>query len=76
LTVRTEPTDGVCDKPIWLKAKLGRSKHGKTPWEYDLKRELPPGKYVAFARSTNKAGVSEAEFSEKLGNEHPFRVGR
>lgn len=69
-----KPSGRDCDEPIWLKAKLGQAKSGKTPWEYEFKRELPPGKYTAVARTTNKAGVSETEFSNKLHNEQAFRV--
>ena len=68
--------DGACDKPIWLRAKLGKAKNGKTQFSYEFKRELPPGKYIAYSRATNEAGVAEPEFTKKIGNEQPFKVKR
>jgi uncharacterized delta-60 repeat protein len=71
------PSDGgACDEPIWIKAKLGKTKNGRTPFSYAYKHELPPGKYVAYSRSTNEAGVAEPEFSTKIGNEQTFKVKR
>ncbi len=73
----SKPNDeGVCDKPTWLKAKLGKTRKGKTPFSYEFKEELPPGKYVAYSRATNEAGVAEPEFTKKIGNERPFKVKR
>jgi hypothetical protein len=71
-----KPDDGACDEPIWIKAKLGKYKQGKTPWSYDFKHELPPGKYIAYARATNQAGVTEGSFDKKIGNEQKFKVKR
>ena len=71
-----KPDDGACDEPIWITAKLGKTKRGTTPFSYEFKRDLPPGKYIAYSRSTNEAGVAEPEFTKKLGNEQPFKVKR
>ena len=67
---------GVCDEPVWIKAKLGKTKRNRTPWSLAFKRELPPGKYVAYSSATNKAGVSELTFSKQLGNRETFKVKR
>ncbi len=73
---RVKPTDGVCDHPVWIKAKLGKPKRGKRPFSYEFKDELPPGKYIAYARSTNRAGVTEPRFTKKIGNAKKFVVKR
>lgn len=71
---KVKPTGNTCSKPIWLKAKLGKTRKGKTPWSYRFKQKLGKGKYVAYARSTNAAGVTESVFKPSLGNEKAFRV--
>ena len=68
--------DGVCDAPVWIKAKLGKEKKGKVPFGYEFKRDLPPGKYIAYSRATNEAGVAEPEFTKQIGNELKFKVKR
>jgi uncharacterized delta-60 repeat protein len=52
----------------WLAAK------GKAKWSFKLKRELPAGRYVAFARAVDGAGLAETHFSRKLRNRYAFRV--
>ncbi len=71
-----KPGDGdVCDKPVWIKAELdGKAKDNKRDWEYEFKKELEPGKYIAYSRATNKAGVSEPLFTKKIGNLKKFKV--
>ncbi|HET9197924.1 MAG TPA: delta-60 repeat domain-containing protein [Solirubrobacterales bacterium] len=52
----------------WLAAK------GKAQWSFKLKRRLPPGRYVVFARATDSLGAAETAFSRKLRNRYAFRV--
>jgi uncharacterized delta-60 repeat protein len=52
----------------WLAAK------GKAKWSFRLKRELPAGRYVVFARAVDGAGLAEDKFSRKLRNRYAFRV--
>lgn len=57
-------------KPVlrWKKVK------GKKKWSFKLKRELPPGRYVVYARAVDGLGLPEAKFSRKLRNRYAFRV--
>jgi len=50
---RVKAINGRCPQR-WLTAK------GKAKWSFKLKRELPPGRYVAFARAVDGAGLEEA----------------
>lgn len=65
-----KPAKGKGKKPTlrWKKVK------GKKKWSFKLKRELPPGRYVIFARATDGQGLPEAKFSRKLRNRYAFRV--
>jgi hypothetical protein len=67
---RSKPARGRCDKPRWLKAT------GTRNWRYRLKRPLPPGSYVAYARATTTAGASEHIFTARDRNRRAFRVKR
>jgi hypothetical protein len=63
-----KPRAGTCTKPVWLKAK------GTRRWSFRLKRRLPKGRYVVYARAVNRAGVWDARFSPKRGNKRRFKV--
>lgn len=52
----------------WLTAK------GTAKWAFKLKRQLPPGRYVVFARAVDREGLAETSFSRKAGNRRAFRV--
>jgi uncharacterized delta-60 repeat protein len=52
----------------WLAVK------GKAKWSFRLKRSLPPGRYVVYARAVDAEGLAEAAFSRKAGNRYAFRV--
>ncbi len=52
----------------WLAAK------GKAKWSFRLKRSLPAGRYVVYARAVDARGLAGATFSRKLGNRYAFRV--
>jgi hypothetical protein len=65
-----KPDRGGCDKPRWLKAT------GTRTWSYRLKRPLPPGSYVAYARAPTTAGASEHIFTARDRNRRAFRVRR
>jgi uncharacterized delta-60 repeat protein len=58
---------GKCPQ-LWLTAK------GTAKWSFELKDELPPGRYVVYARATDGKGEAETSFSRKLGNRYAFRV--
>jgi uncharacterized delta-60 repeat protein len=64
-TVKTK--NGVCPQR-WLSAK------GTAKWRFKLKRKLPPGRYVAFARAVDASGVAEATFSRAAGNRFAFHL--
>jgi uncharacterized delta-60 repeat protein len=49
---------------------------GTTKWSFRLKRRLPPGRYVVYARAVDARGLAEAEFSRGAGNRYAFRVLR
>jgi uncharacterized delta-60 repeat protein len=52
----------------WLTAK------GKAKWSFELRRPLPPGRYVVYARAIDGQGLAETRFTRKLGNRYAFRV--
>lgn len=52
----------------WLTAQ------GTAKWAFKLKGQLPPGKYVVYARAVDGKGLAETSFSRKLGNRYGFRV--
>lgn len=52
----------------WLAVK------GKAKWSFKLKRSLPAGRYVVFARAIDGKGLAEDTFSRKLRNRYAFRV--
>lgn len=52
----------------WLAAE------GTARWSFRLKRSLPPGRYVVYARATDGQGLTESVFSRKAGNRYAFRV--
>jgi hypothetical protein len=59
---------GRCNPAVWLRAEGTRS------WRYSLARALPPGRYVLYTRATIAAGLREASFSPRDGNEITFTV--
>ena len=69
-TKKSKPNSkGVCDEPIWVKAK------GKGKWKLKLKKkQLKKGKYVAYSRVTNKGGATEHSFTKKDKNRREFKV--
>jgi uncharacterized delta-60 repeat protein len=68
--VKKQPKGKGKKKPVlrWKKVK------GKKKWSFKLKRELPPGRYVVYARAVDGLGLPEAKFSRKLRNRYGFRV--
>lgn len=58
---------GTC--PLrWLTAT------GKAKWSFRLKTVLPPGRYVAYSRAVDSAGLAEESFSRAAGNRFGFRL--
>lgn len=57
-------------QPRWLTVK------GKAKWGFKLKRNLPPGRYVVYARAIDTEGLAESSFSRRAGNRYAFRVLR
>jgi hypothetical protein len=55
-------------QPRWLTVK------GKAKWGFKLKKNLPPGRYVVYARAVDSEGLAESTFSRKAGNRYAFRV--
>lgn len=55
-------------QPRWLNVK------GKAKWSFKLKQDLPPGRYVVYARAVDVQGLAESSFSRKLGNRYAFGV--
>jgi hypothetical protein len=55
-----------CKRAHWLRARGTRS------WRYSLARALPPGRYVLYTRATIAAGLREASFTARDGNEIAF----
>lgn len=64
---RTKAKGKQCPQ-VWITAK------GTSKWSLKLKRTLPPGKYVVFARAVDGKGLAETSFSRKLRNRYGFRV--
>ncbi len=60
------PRGRGCKRAVWLRAQGTRS------WRYPLARALPPGRYVLYTRATIAAGLREASFSARDGNEITF----
>jgi uncharacterized delta-60 repeat protein len=58
---------GACPQR-WLTVR------GKAKWSFKFKRQLPPGKYVVYARAVDGKGLAETSFSRKLRNRYGFRV--
>jgi hypothetical protein len=63
-----KPKRGRCATARFLRAK------GTTKWVFKLRRHLPPGSYILYARATDTSGNRETRFSSKLGNRASFRV--
>jgi hypothetical protein len=42
--------------------------------ELQAEGQLPPGRYVVFARATDGKGFAETTFGRKLGNRYALRV--
>jgi uncharacterized delta-60 repeat protein len=67
-------------KPVRLKRKGKRCPQrwlavkGKAKWRFRLKRSLPTGRYVVYARAVDAEGLAEAVFSRRAGNRYAFRV--
>lgn len=49
---------------------------GAPKWRFRLKRKLPPGRYVVYARAVDARGLAESAFSRSSGNRYAFRVVR
>jgi hypothetical protein len=54
-----DPSLGRCIRPIWLTAK------GTRPWVYRLRKSLPKGAYVLYARAFDSKGGPQVEFDER-----------
>jgi hypothetical protein len=67
---RVKPRHGKCSKPTFLKAK------GTKSWSFKLRRRLPPGRYILYARAVDASGNKETAFSAKRHNRQAFRVIR
>jgi uncharacterized delta-60 repeat protein len=65
---RLKPKRGKCASARFLRAK------GTTKWVFKLRRHLPPGSYILYARATDTSGNRETRFSSKLGDRAAFRV--
>ena len=65
---RVRPRAGRCRPAFVLRAT------GTTRWTYRLKRRLPKGRYVVYARAVDAAGVAERSFTAADGNRRTFRV--
>lgn len=65
-----KPRRGKCASARFLRAK------GTTRWVFKLRKRLPPGSYVLYARATDKSGNKETSFGRKRGNELSFKVRR
>ena len=59
---------GACNQPVWITAD-GRSK-----WHLELRKALPPGRYVLLTRAVLKNGVAEAALSRRDRSRIRFRV--
>ena len=65
---KARPRRGKCATARFLRAK------GTTKWVFKLRRRLPAGSYVLYARATDTSGNRETSFSSKRGNRVSFRV--
>lgn len=66
---RVKAKGGQCAQ-VWLNVK------GTSRWSFKFKGQLPPGRYVVFARAVDGKGLAETSFSRKQGNRYGFRVLR
>jgi uncharacterized delta-60 repeat protein len=67
--IKAEATKGDQRCPQrWLAVK------GKAKWSFKLKKQLPPGRYVVYARAVDTSGLAESAFSRKAGNRYAFRI--
>jgi tetratricopeptide (TPR) repeat protein len=64
------PIRGSCQGARWVTARRGRG----ASWSLRLAHGLPRGRYFAYSRATNAAGVTERSFSATDGNRRPFTV--
>jgi uncharacterized delta-60 repeat protein len=67
---RAKPRHGRCAKRRWLRA------HGTRAWVFKLRRRLPAGTYVLYARATDTSGNADTSFSARRHNRVTFRVRR
>jgi hypothetical protein len=54
-----DPDRGRCLNPTWLKAK------GTRRWVYRLRKRLPKGDYVLYARAFDSKGRPQVDFDEE-----------
>ena len=66
-TPRGATRAGSCRRPVWLRAR------GVARWRFAA-RHVPPGRWTAYARATNVAGVVTVDFSAKRHNRVFLRV--
>jgi hypothetical protein len=66
---RRKPAGRVCDRPVWLRAKLRGER-----FSYTIRRRLPCGRYTLLTRATNTARATEARFSRRDGNRADLRL--
>jgi hypothetical protein len=57
---------GVCAARTFIAAK------GAGRWTLKLRKPLPSGSYVLYARATDRAGNVERRFTTRLGNRRTF----
>jgi hypothetical protein len=67
-TKQTPKFLGSCGPTVWLTAK------GTRHWRLKLRKRLPRGRYLLFARALNRAGVSDNHFSRSRHNERRLTV--
>ncbi len=65
---RARPKRGKRCPQRWLTAR------GTAKWSFRLKRRLPPGRYVVYARAVDSAGLAESSFTRNAGNRFAFRA--
>jgi hypothetical protein len=63
----SDPSGGRCTQPVWLKAK------GTRRWAYRLRKILPKGDYLLYARATDSKGRPQAGFDERSKEEFTLR---
>ena len=67
--VSTRATKGVCGTPVWLNASLALSRKGHPlAWSYRLDHPLPRGCFTVYSRSFDTYGLTQVDFSAKIGN--------